>query len=71
MQDSSAYQLILEEGEIKGKRSVLLRQGRNRFGPPDAATEEALRAITDLNRLDRLTDAMLTVTTWHELLATQ
>jgi hypothetical protein len=70
MEDSSAYLLILERGEIKGKVSAILRQGRKRFGPADAATEAALKAITDLDRLDRLIDAVLTVNSWQELLAT-
>jgi hypothetical protein len=70
MEDSSAYLLILEKGEIKGKVSSIVRLGRKRFGPPDAATEAALKATKDLDRLDRLTDAVLTVTSWRELLAT-
>src|SRR5262249_27471282 len=35
MQESTAYDEILEEGEIKRSHRVLLRQGRSRFGPPD------------------------------------
>jgi hypothetical protein len=70
MQDSSTYLLLLEEGEIKGKVGAILRIGRNRLGPPDTVTEAALKAIKDLERLDRLTDAVLTVNCWQELLAT-
>jgi predicted transposase YdaD len=78
MQESSTYQHILQLGEQKGRQEgrqegqvcVLLRQGRRRFGPPTAADEAALLAITDLDRLDRLTDAVLTAASWHELLAT-
>src|SRR5712691_7699370 len=58
MQESSGYQLILEEGEIKGKikecRNILLRQGRKRFKKkPSASLEKALRSINDLDRLER------------------
>jgi hypothetical protein len=78
MEESSTYQYILElgeqkgvhKGEIKRAHHVLLHLGGRRFGPPTAADEAALLAITDLERLDRLTDAVLTAASWHELLAT-
>jgi predicted transposase YdaD len=59
------------EGELRGRIRLLQRQGRNKFGPPDAATEAALTAIQDLDRLDRLADAVFTATSWQELLATR
>lgn len=52
-------------------RRLLLRQGRKRFGEPDAATVAALEAITDLDRLERMSDAVLDAPGWTELLATQ
>jgi len=74
MQDSSAYQLILNEGMEKGQilhgHRTLLRQGKRRFGPPSAANKAALLAITNLARLDRMTDAILIVANWDELLLT-
>jgi hypothetical protein len=70
MQESTAYDEIMEEGEIKRSHRVILRQGRNRFGPPDPAIEGELTAIRDLDRLDRLIDAVLTANSWQELLAT-
>jgi hypothetical protein len=45
-----------------------LRQGRKRFGPPDTATKTAIEAITDLARLETLTERLLDVTSWQELL---
>lgn len=79
MQESTAYDEILEEGmqlgraqgELRRARRILLRQGRQRFGNPDARTEQELDAISDLDRLDRLTDAILKVESWQELLATE
>src|SRR5579872_819796 len=72
MEDSSAFELILDKGRQQGQiqqaHRTLLRQGRNRFGSPDVATEAALKAITDLDRLDRLSEAMLTVNSWQDLL---
>jgi hypothetical protein len=70
MHESSAYELILEEGAIKTAHRFLLLQGKKRLGPPDEATLSALKAIKDLDRLDRLADAVLSVSTWQELLAT-
>lgn len=64
----------LAEGQAKGRaeeaRALLLRQGRKRFGEPDAATVAALEAIADLPRLERMWDAFLEVPGWTELLAT-
>jgi hypothetical protein len=77
MRDSTTYQYILEEGRQEGlamgrveeAQRTLLRQGRIRFGAPDGATETALRAITDLERLEGLLDRLVTVSGWQELLA--
>ncbi len=86
MQDSETYQEILQEGLAKGQalaeaegleraktrsQTLLLKQGTKRFGTPDAATEAAVNAINDLDRLDCLAVALLDVSTWTELLATE
>lgn len=60
----------LARGEARGRCLVLLLQGRKRFGSPDAETETEMRSLTDLDRLDRMADAILTVNSWEELLAT-
>jgi hypothetical protein len=39
-------------------------------GPAGEVTESALKPIDDLDRLDRLADAILTAKSWAELLAT-
>ena len=86
MQESTAYDEVMNEGpdrgrlegetrgrlegEIRSKVRLLLRLGRKQIGNPDAATEAALSAITDLDRLERLGDAVLTAKTWSELLGT-
>jgi predicted transposase YdaD len=81
MKESSAYQLILAEGEAKGKaegeakgkaaeaKTILLRQGRKRFGEPDTATVAALQAITDVAYLESLSERLLDVGSWQDLLA--
>jgi predicted transposase YdaD len=74
MHESTAYDAILEEGlragDLRTSHRFLLRQGRKRFGPADAATESALTSIQDLDRLDRMSEAVLSATSWQELLTT-
>jgi hypothetical protein len=71
MRDSSAYELILDEGRTEEARKLLLRWGTKRLGNPDAATEAALQAITDLDRLELLLDRLQQdVTSWAALLQT-
>ena len=73
MEESAGYQIIFEEGEKKGElkhaRKSLLRKAAARFGGPDAATEAAIATITEVDRLDRLADNLLNVSSWSELLA--
>lgn len=82
MHESSAFALYeekgrqegrqegLQEGRVEESHRLLLRLGARRCGPADAATEAAVRAIRDLDRLERLADAVLTAASWAELLAT-
>jgi hypothetical protein len=74
MRESDTYMAILEEGakegELRAMRRVLLRQGRIRFGDPEASVRGALETITDIERLERLTERLLVAKDWHELLQT-
>jgi hypothetical protein len=70
MRESEGYLMILEEGEMNARRTLILRAGRKRFGQPTAETEAALQTITDLDRLDRMFDALDDVKSWDELLQT-
>ncbi len=78
MHESSAFEIFLDEGkeiglkqgEIRQAHRTLLRQGRRQLGPPTADVEATLLAIKNLDRLDRLTDAIQTAASWDELLAT-
>lgn len=82
MRESTAYQAILDEGraegEIKGRtegraeeaRQLLLRLGRKKLGVPDAAVERAICALEDVERLEMLSERLLEVNTWQELLQT-
>ncbi|HZO29605.1 MAG TPA: transposase [Chloroflexota bacterium] len=75
MRDSLTYQAILEEGreegQVRGERRALLRMGTTRLGPPDDVTRAQIESISDINTLDLLTDRVLTISSWSELLADQ
>lgn len=67
-----AFRVFLEEGRAEGRaeqaRALLLRQGRKKFGDPTAEQEVAVNAVADLARLEALSDRLLDVTTWDDLL---
>jgi len=77
MEESVTYQAIVrrgreegrEEGRVQATRELLRRLGEKRFGPPPAAVQAALAAITDAAQLERLSERLLDVESWEELLA--
>jgi predicted transposase YdaD len=73
MKESSVYQGLLQEGRVEGRaeeaRKLLLRLGTLRFGPLDAGSTTMLETIADLEQLERLTERVLIVSSWNELLA--
>jgi predicted transposase YdaD len=81
MKESTTYQAILQEGiELgiaKGKETgvaeeakrVLLRLGTKRFGPPGPKATAAIESLSDVKRLEQLTDRLLDVASWDELLS--
>ncbi|MGA7499734.1 MAG: DUF4351 domain-containing protein [Isosphaeraceae bacterium] len=73
MKESVTYQKILREGRAEGRaeeaKRILKRQGSKRFGQPEPLVEAAIDAIADLDRLEQLSDRVLEVTGWEELLA--
>jgi predicted transposase YdaD len=86
MRDSTTYQAILDEGraegeikgraegEIKGRaeeaRRLLLRLGRKHLGDPEEGIEAAVRAITDVERLELLAERITEAASWQDLLRT-
>lgn len=74
MKESVTYQAIIAEGKaeglVEGARKLLLHQGTGRFGPPSKANLADLKRINDLARLEELSDRMLIVDSWRELLNT-
>ena len=78
MRESWAYQEVLDEGRAEGEargraeeeRRILLRLGTRRLGPPDAATAATLRALSDIDRVERMTERLLDATSWADVLST-
>jgi hypothetical protein len=68
LEESTYYQYILRKGAIRHTRQLLLRQGRVKFEEPDAATVARIEAIDNLDQLDRLSERLLLVGSWQELL---
>lgn len=71
LEDSSMYPWFQERGKITEARTIILRLGQKRFGPPDETTTAAVRVVNDLERLERMSERLLDVTSWQDLLATE
>jgi hypothetical protein len=70
MQESDTYLMILDEGQEKAIREMILIQGEDRFGPPNEAVRAELNNITDLNRLKRMGRQTPKAASWQEILDT-
>ena len=74
MKESSTYQAILQEGREEGRievaRSMVLRLGCKRFGPPSPAAAAAIQAVANTERAEALAERVYEVSSWDELLAT-
>jgi hypothetical protein len=74
VRDSVYYQAVLEEGMEKGAilelQRTLLRLGRVPCGEPDERVRQTVLAITDLARLERMSERLFSVKTWQDLLQT-
>jgi hypothetical protein len=68
IRESPGYKVFFSEGRIEEARSLILRMGHKKLGPPTPGVEAALNAITDLARLEALSEKLLDVNTWDELL---
>jgi hypothetical protein len=75
VKESVIYQDILQEGRELGRldqaRRVLIRHGSKRFGVASAEIRDAVAAITDLDRLDRMFDRVAEADDWSTVLATE
>jgi hypothetical protein len=75
MEESSTYRAILArgiaKGQLQGASRFLLRQGRIKFGEPDAATVANIRNIADLEKLHGMAVRLLHVRSWQDLFANE
>jgi hypothetical protein len=69
MREKAAWDEAFDEGYRKGYVRSLLQVGRHRFGDADPRIEEALAAIRDADRLQRMARAVLSVKSWKALLS--
>jgi hypothetical protein len=71
VEESTTYQYIIEQGELKALRRVLLRQGTDKFGAPTKKVKAAIQESENLRRLRRMAVRLLTATSWAEVLETR
>jgi hypothetical protein len=57
------------EGRVDALREMIFRLGQKRFGPATPEAEVELNAIVSLERLQRMSEQLLEVGSWAELLA--
>lgn len=81
MTESSTYQALIargleqgieqgtEQGLERGVRTTILRQGTKRFGPLPAPLAAVLDNIHSVERLETISDRLLEVESWDELMA--
>jgi hypothetical protein len=70
MQESDTYLMILDEGQEKALREIILVLGQDRFGPPEESVKASLNNIADLNRLKRIARQTPKAASWQEILDT-
>ena len=70
MHESDTYQAILDEGQAKATREVILVWGEDRFVPPDESAKARLNNITDLSRLKRIARQTPKAAGWQDVLDT-
>lgn len=70
VEESTTYQYIVEQGEIKGTRRMLLKQGTAKFGAPTRKVKAAIQDLEDLPHIERMMIHLLSATSWNEVLET-
>ena len=68
MKELPGYKLILEEGAIDHMHELILKAGRKKLGEPTEKQVAKLKAIQDLDRLDRIVLKASTAKSWDSLL---
>jgi hypothetical protein len=68
MEESVPDQAIMRKARLAEARHILLRLGRKQFRPADEATVATLNAHLDVEKLEELSERVLEVGSWEELL---
>lgn len=69
LMDTDFARIAMEEGELRGARTMVLELGAEKFGPPPPEVETAVRSIRDAARLHQLNKRVLRAASWQDLLA--
>lgn len=70
MQESDTYLAILDEGQVKATREIILIVGEELLGTPSESIKAQLSNITDLARLKRMVRRAAKAASWQEILET-
>src|SRR5262249_35456119 len=66
----TTYQHIIEQGELKALRRVVLREGATKLGAPPETVKAAIQGLEDLPRLERMCGRLFTASSWNDVLNT-
>jgi hypothetical protein len=67
VEESTTYQYIIEQGELKALRKMLLRLGAAKFGAPPKKVKATIQESEDLPRLERMGVRLVTAASWDEV----
>jgi hypothetical protein len=74
MSEMAASDYFTEQGELQGKikecRKLVIALGRTKFGHVDQTIEAVLNSSADIDRLERMAEAIFRANTWQDLLNT-
>lgn len=68
IEEYPGFKMFLDQGKTTEARELILRQGRKKFGPPSAEQEALMRSVNDLTRLEAMSERLLDVSSWDDLL---
>jgi hypothetical protein len=69
LRESSFFEFAGEEMALREARKIILLQGRERFGEPDAHVRPRLESITDIVKLEDMARRAVWATDWASLIA--
>ena len=70
MHESDTYLAIIDEGQMKFAREVILLVGGDRLGPPEEWVKPKLNSVLDQDRLTRIVRGITNAATWQGIFDT-